>query len=168
MAQIRRQTSLVLEKAPAFNEILSAAYMSDQKMECMSDISPMRLLKFGAVHSDGEKDLGPIIASLSLGLPATMRFRPVPSRWYSDEEVVEGVIRKSPPIVLTLTLRHGDVLIMEGAKIQEYYQVGNMAAVVTHTQWLTGDHSTLYIHGAFALLRLHGISKVRKRGWMSE
>jgi 2OG-Fe(II) oxygenase superfamily len=128
MTQIRRQVSLVLGNAPAFNEILSAAYMVEQKMECRSENLVMHLLIHGTVHSDGEKDLGPIIASLSLGLPATMRFRPIPSRWYS-EEPVEGIVRKSPPIVLTLTLRHGDVLIMEGAKIQEYYQVGN----VTHT-----------------------------------
>lgn len=87
----------------------------------------------GTVHSDGEKDLGPIVASLSLGSSATMRFRPIPSRW-STEGLPEALVRKSPPIVLTLTLQHGDVLIMEGAEIQEYYQVGKDASAVTSTE----------------------------------
>lgn len=74
------------------------------------------------VHSDGEKDLGPIVASLSLGSPAIMKFRPVPSKWMSDDgQLKEG--RKTPPVVIELTLRHGDALVMEGAEIQEYYQV---------------------------------------------
>ena len=50
-----------------------------------------------------------------------MRFRPVPRKWDAEE----FPDRKSPPIDLILTLRHGDVLIMEGAEIQEYYQVGS-------------------------------------------
>jgi alkylated DNA repair dioxygenase AlkB len=78
-----------------------------------------------AVHSDGEKDLGPVVASLSLGSPALMRFRPVPGK-YSPPEATDTIRRKTPPIALTLTLRHGDVLIMDGAEIQEYYQVGHL------------------------------------------
>lgn len=81
------------------------------------------------VHSDGEKDLGPIVASLSLGSPAIMKFRPVPSKWMSDDgQLKEG--RKTPPVVIELTLRHGDTLVMEGAEIQEYYQVRKTSKTV--------------------------------------
>lgn len=104
MAWIRRRVNMVLEKDPEFNEILSAAYMEGQKMD---------------FHSDGEKDLGPIVTGLSLGSPATMRFRPVPSKWKADGE---NGTRKLPPTVITLTLRHGDMVVMDGAEIQEYYQ----------------------------------------------
>ncbi|GJJ06387.1 hypothetical protein Clacol_000578 [Clathrus columnatus] len=103
---IRTRATLALNYNPDFNEVLSAAYMEEQKME---------------YHSDGEKDLGPIVASLSLGSPAIMKFRPVPSKWMpTDGQMKEG--RKTPPVIIELTLRHGDALVMEGAEIQEYYQ----------------------------------------------
>lgn len=103
---IRSRATLALDYNPEFNEVLSAGYMAEQKMD---------------FHSDGEKDLGPIVASLSLGSPAIMKFRPVPSKWMSDDgQLKEG--RKTPPVVIELTLRHGDALVMEGAEIQEYYQ----------------------------------------------
>lgn len=66
-------------------------------------------------HSDGEKDLGPVVAALSLGAPAAMSFRPVPTKWSGNT--------KKPPNDIGLALYHGDILIMDGADIQEYYQV---------------------------------------------
>jgi hypothetical protein len=72
-------------------------------------------------HSDGERDLGPVVAALSLGAAAAMRFRPVPSKWPGVSD--DGTGPKKPPNVLEVTLYHGDVLIMDGADIQEYYQV---------------------------------------------
>ncbi|KIJ49566.1 hypothetical protein M422DRAFT_225410 [Sphaerobolus stellatus SS14] len=105
MKYIQRRATEALGTDPDFNEILSAAYMADQKME---------------FHSDGESDLGPIVAGLSLGAPATMRFREVPSKWRKAH--ASGEERRSPPVFLNLSLKHGDMVVMEGADIQEYYQ----------------------------------------------
>ncbi|KAF8513163.1 hypothetical protein BU17DRAFT_53515, partial [Hysterangium stoloniferum] len=105
LAFIRKRVSTVLGRETVFNEILSAAYMEDQKME---------------YHSDGEKDLGPVVAALSLGAGASMKFRPVPTKWREANDGVKSP--KKPPNVIELTLYHGDVLIMDGLDIQEYYQ----------------------------------------------
>ncbi|KAI0785683.1 hypothetical protein C8Q75DRAFT_828746 [Abortiporus biennis] len=83
-----------------FNEVLSAAYMDKQKM---------------AYHSDAERGLGPVVASLSLGASAYMHFR-LHSQ-YSNE-----VPNPSARIVLSLFLRHGDIMVMEGANVQKYYE----------------------------------------------
>ncbi|KAF8894103.1 hypothetical protein BD779DRAFT_1783639 [Infundibulicybe gibba] len=87
-----------LDQKVHFNEVLSAAYMERQKM---------------AFHSDNEKGLGPIVAGLSLGAPAIMHFR-LHSKYEVDKERRNNA--------LTFVLRHGDVLVMEGAKIQECYE----------------------------------------------
>ncbi|KAI0690519.1 hypothetical protein BC835DRAFT_1417729 [Cytidiella melzeri] len=84
-----------------FNEVLSAAYMERQKM---------------AFHSDSEKGLGPVVASLSLGASAYMYFR-LHSK-FAASELAPGSSRE----VLQLYLRHGDVLVMEGADVQTYYE----------------------------------------------
>ncbi|OSD07106.1 hypothetical protein PYCCODRAFT_796026 [Trametes coccinea BRFM310] len=83
-----------------FNEVLSAAYMEKQKM---------------AFHSDAERGLGPRVASLSLGSSAHMHFRLL-KKYRTDKGSGSHVN------ALTLFLRHGDVLIMDGAEIQEYYE----------------------------------------------
>ncbi|EJD02938.1 uncharacterized protein FOMMEDRAFT_107970 [Fomitiporia mediterranea MF3/22] len=92
---IKDRTSPVIASEANFNEILTAAYMSEQKM---------------SYHTDDERGLGPVVASLSLGSIAYMHFR----------------LRKSknsrPDMQLSLVLRHGDVLIMEGAEIQKAYE----------------------------------------------
>ncbi|KAN0107182.1 hypothetical protein V8E52_010384 [Russula decolorans] len=95
---IKQRIATVLGKQIPFNEVLSAAYMEKQKM---------------AFHSDSERGLGPIIASLSLGSAAEMHFR-----LQSKYNVAEGH-RK---IAMTIILRHGDVLVMDGAGVQEYYE----------------------------------------------
>ncbi|KAI0730325.1 hypothetical protein C8Q72DRAFT_776282 [Fomitopsis betulina] len=83
-----------------FNEVLSAAYMERQRM---------------AFHSDAERGLGPTVASLSLGSGAYMYFRPLAK--YTDKKG-QGNDRNA----LTLYLRHGDVVVMQGADVQTYYE----------------------------------------------
>ncbi|KAH0588854.1 hypothetical protein H2248_004645 [Termitomyces sp. 'cryptogamus'] len=83
-----------------FNEVLSAAYMERQKM---------------AFHSDSERGLGPMVAGLSLGSPALMHFR-VNHKYLREEEL------ENNSIALTILLRHGDILVMDGAGIQVRYE----------------------------------------------
>ncbi|KAG1746118.1 hypothetical protein EDB19DRAFT_1690476 [Suillus lakei] len=97
LALIKERSRLALQKDIPFNEILSAAYMERQKM---------------SFHSDSEQGLGPVVASLSLGSAAFMHFR---HRATSKEA-------KHPSNALTLILRHGDVLIMEGDGVQQHYE----------------------------------------------
>jgi hypothetical protein len=87
------------------NEVLSAAYLDEQKM---------------SFHSDDEKGLGSIIAALSLGSSATMRFRPKLSKGgpgrkknvvksdpdVKDEAHAKTDGKKERRVVLTLQLRH--------------------------------------------------------------
>ena len=63
-------------KSPPFNELLTAAYMEKQSM---------------GFHTDGERGLGPVVASLSMGSPAIMKFR---------------TLENKKTVVLTLVLRH--------------------------------------------------------------
>ncbi|KAH8978208.1 hypothetical protein EDB83DRAFT_2243118 [Lactarius deliciosus] len=96
MIQHRIETTLGMRED--FNEVLSAAYMEKQKM---------------AFHSDSEPGLGPVVASLSLGSTAEMHFR------LQSKYIVPGDRRK---VAMSLILRHGDILVMDGAGVQEYYQ----------------------------------------------
>ncbi|KAG2043695.1 hypothetical protein BDR03DRAFT_851560 [Suillus americanus] len=98
LALIKERSRLALQKDIPFNEILSAAYMEKQKM---------------SFHSDSEHGLGPVVASLSLGSAAFMHFR---ARATPKEP------KHSSSNVLTLILRHGDVLIMEGDGVQQHYE----------------------------------------------
>ncbi|KAL4078381.1 hypothetical protein V8B97DRAFT_1865931 [Scleroderma yunnanense] len=95
---IKERAYLGIELNVPFNEVLSAAYLERQKM---------------SFHSDGEKGLGPIIASLSLGSAALMHFRPHAS--------AECPVQQRQ-IAMSLILRHGDVLIMEGHDVQIHYE----------------------------------------------
>ncbi|KAH9034181.1 hypothetical protein EDB84DRAFT_1595479 [Lactarius hengduanensis] len=96
LIQHRIETTLGMRED--FNEVLSAAYMEKQKM---------------AFHSDSERGLGPVVASLSLGSTAEMHFR------LQSKYTVPGDRRK---VAMSLILRHGDILVMEGAGVQKYYQ----------------------------------------------
>ncbi|GAW02468.1 hypothetical protein LENED_004126 [Lentinula edodes] len=93
---IEERTNLALNKQSEFNEVLSAAYMEKQKM---------------SFHTDDEKGLGSVVAGLSLGSPALMHFR--------RRNVKHGPERK---ICLSIVLRHGDVLVMDGTGVQQYYE----------------------------------------------
>ncbi|KAI6094269.1 hypothetical protein EDD16DRAFT_1503424, partial [Pisolithus croceorrhizus] len=54
---IMERAQMVVGQEAQFNEVLTAAYLESQKM---------------SFHSDNEKGLGPVVATLSLGSPATM------------------------------------------------------------------------------------------------
>ncbi|KAF8160743.1 hypothetical protein B0H34DRAFT_697920 [Crassisporium funariophilum] len=95
---IQRRISQAISETYEFNEVLSAAYMERQKM---------------AFHSDNEIGLGPVVAGLSLGSPALMHFRL--NAKYDPEQKQKGIL-------MTFVLRHGDVLVMEGAGVQKYYE----------------------------------------------
>lgn len=73
---VRNRATMMLGERPAFNELLTAAYMEKQAM---------------GFHTDGERGLGPIVASLSMGSPAIMKFRTLEDR---------------KTVVLSLVLRH--------------------------------------------------------------
>ncbi|KAK0220197.1 hypothetical protein IW262DRAFT_1272276 [Armillaria fumosa] len=88
-----------------FNEVLSAAYMQKQKM---------------AFHSDSERGLGPTVAGLSLGSPALMHFRKLRQKRRKEIPVPEN--EEKTDKVLSLVLRHGDILVMQGANIQRCYE----------------------------------------------
>jgi len=102
LALIKERSRLALRRDIPFNEILSAAYMERQKM---------------SFHSDSEPGLGPVVASLSLGSAAIMHFRPHISSHTASKEG-----KNQSSIALTLILRHGDVLIMEGDGVQKHYE----------------------------------------------
>ncbi|TFK26504.1 hypothetical protein FA15DRAFT_667393 [Coprinopsis marcescibilis] len=92
---IQRRIREALGKEIQFNEVLSAAYMERQKM---------------AFHTDDEKGLGSVVAGLSLGSPAFMHFRM--RKGQNDEK----------GIAISFILRHGDILVMDGAGVQKYYE----------------------------------------------
>lgn len=73
---ISARAAIMMGERPTFNELLSAAYMEKQSM---------------GFHTDGERGLGPVVASLSMGSPAIMKFRTLEDR---------------KTIVLSLVLRH--------------------------------------------------------------
>ncbi|GAA5960144.1 hypothetical protein JCM21900_002419 [Sporobolomyces salmonicolor] len=110
-----------------FNEILSVAYMLGGKMN---------------YHDDGEKGLGPIVASVSFGADAIMSFRPKAKKAQGAKKKVDIVpatpipvgpttdkaalaaatAARKPAAVLKLRLRHGHVMIMEGAEMQKAFE----------------------------------------------
>ncbi|THV05004.1 hypothetical protein K435DRAFT_834976 [Dendrothele bispora CBS 962.96] len=109
---ITSRIKIALDLDSEFNEVLSAAYMERQKM---------------SFHTDDERGLGPRVAGLSLGSPALMHFR--------------SVEKQSPrPIVLSIILRHGDVLVMDGAGVQASYEHTVVPAnfrIAATARWIT-------------------------------
>ncbi|KAH7104300.1 hypothetical protein BKA62DRAFT_694201 [Auriculariales sp. MPI-PUGE-AT-0066] len=88
-----------------FNEMLVAAYLDDCKMN---------------YHSDFEPGLGEDIASLSLGYPAKMTFRPMAAR--NKDDAANQPSRRGEQVTLRFTLYHGDILLMHGRGIQKCYE----------------------------------------------
>jgi alkylated DNA repair dioxygenase AlkB len=89
---IQKKAELVLGHLPELNEVLSAAYLEEQKM---------------TFHSDDEKGLGPIVAALSLGSPAVMQYRHVPCGPRHSMQ------KHKKNAVLTLELRHVCTLLVD-------------------------------------------------------
>ncbi|KAI5856269.1 hypothetical protein BZA05DRAFT_471384 [Tricharina praecox] len=106
-----------------FNEVLNVGYIENQKMN---------------FHQDGEKGLGPTVASISLGCPAIMEFRikaknskrgrrehRSPSEKEDDDEAVAKAAEErceKKRARLSLKLNHGDIVIMHGARIQTIWE----------------------------------------------
>ncbi|TDL25966.1 hypothetical protein BD410DRAFT_716233 [Rickenella mellea] len=98
---IKDRARLAVGKSVDFNEVLSAAYMEKQKM---------------SFHSDSEPGLGTVLSSLSLGSEALMHFRLRAK--FKDVKRAKGHSQNE----LTIRLRHGDVLVMQGQDIQDKYE----------------------------------------------
>ncbi|PBK89366.1 hypothetical protein ARMGADRAFT_1083892 [Armillaria gallica] len=92
-AHITNTLKTVFTDIPDFNELLSVAYLPNQSM---------------AFHSDDEQGVQAFVASLSLGSDAIMQFK-------------EKGDPKANPILLSVRLSHGDILVMEGDAIQKKY-----------------------------------------------
>ncbi|KAL2198595.1 hypothetical protein P885DRAFT_33104 [Corynascus similis CBS 632.67] len=89
-----------------FNELLALGYMEDDKIN---------------YHDDGERELGPVVAALSLGSPSTMRFRPKRNTgFFLPTQQVQG--RTCYKEVLEVTMKHGDMMVMIGTEIQKVYE----------------------------------------------
>ncbi|KAI1803856.1 hypothetical protein F4811DRAFT_571616 [Daldinia bambusicola] len=105
---IRDENIKVLENAiprefDQYNEELVLGYFENSKI---------------SAHDDGEKELGPNVASLSLGSPSVMKFSPKKGKIIGDNNDLDKKRRKA---VLSFTLKHGDMLIMHGEQIQKLY-----------------------------------------------
>ncbi|KAJ7625720.1 hypothetical protein FB45DRAFT_922145 [Roridomyces roridus] len=116
---IEKRIFEALGKRHKFNEVLSAAYMEKQKM---------------AFHSDSERGLGPVVAGLSMGSPALMHFRALAKYVPRTEQRTT---------LLTVVLRHGDVLMMEGAGVQDFYEhtvVPTNFRIAATARWIEPHH----------------------------
>ncbi|KAF3065221.1 hypothetical protein GL218_02397 [Daldinia childiae] len=87
----------------AYNEQLVLGYFENSKI---------------SAHDDGEKELGPNIASLSLGSPSVIKFSPKKGKNIGD---TIDVGKKKRGTFLSVKLKHGDMLVMHGEKIQKLY-----------------------------------------------
>ncbi|KAK4124876.1 hypothetical protein N657DRAFT_615930 [Parathielavia appendiculata] len=89
-----------------FNELLALGYMEDDKIN---------------YHDDGESELGPVVAALSLGSPSTMRFRPKrKTQFFLPTQQDRG--KACYKEVLEVPMKHGDMMVMVGTEIQKVYE----------------------------------------------
>ena len=96
-----------------FNELLSLGYMEGDSISVSDASTPPsgHGTNDDKYHDDGEDTLGPTVATLSLGSPAIMSFRPKKKHVKNHKEV------------LSFPLYHGDMVVMHGAEIHKYYEV---------------------------------------------
>ncbi|KAJ7053615.1 hypothetical protein C8F01DRAFT_551631 [Mycena amicta] len=119
---IQKRIQEALDQPQEFNEILSAAYMERQEM---------------GFHTDSEPGLGPVVAGLSMGSPALMRFR------LALQYTPVGIQRQT---LLTVVLRHGDVCVMDGADVQKFYEhtvVPTNFRIAATARWISPDKHLL-------------------------
>ncbi|KAI0521616.1 hypothetical protein F5B22DRAFT_661958 [Xylaria bambusicola] len=89
-----------------FNEELILGYFEESKI---------------SYHDDGEKELGPTVATLSLGSPSIMSFRGKKKTGFGTED-------KASPALLSFIVEHGDAVIMHGTRIHQYFEHQVVAA----------------------------------------
>ncbi|KAG8970312.1 hypothetical protein FRC03_009585 [Tulasnella sp. 419] len=115
---INERTSLILNdhRKQPFNEVLSVAYLEDQKM---------------SFHTDDEKGLGPIVASFSMGADAWMDFRSTVREKNSKKKrdlrlhlchVSQHIMIYNAYLSKMVMTCQGDVVVMEGSGVQEHYE----------------------------------------------
>lgn len=80
--------------------------------------------------------MGPTVATLSLGSPAVMRFRPKKNNKIG---IAGKNIRGEKLAVVTIPLYHGDICIMHSVELQKNYEVC-MTLVILETN--TNDDSS--------------------------
>jgi hypothetical protein len=93
------------EPFEGFNELLSLGYFQNDSI---------------GYHDDGEKELGPTIATLSLGAEALMTLRL--KKKYQSIGRASSNKRGTHPDMLKVVLRHGDIVIMHGVQLQRMYE----------------------------------------------
>ncbi|KAL2262770.1 hypothetical protein VTK26DRAFT_115 [Humicola hyalothermophila] len=115
-----RASNAFIEKLPAnkvglgacptdvkdFNELLALGYMEQDKIN---------------YHDDGEHELGPVVAALSLGSPSTMRFRPKMGKGFQYTTHTERQ-RTVYAEMLEVPMKHGDMMVMIGTEIQKFFE----------------------------------------------
>ncbi|KAK1758514.1 hypothetical protein QBC47DRAFT_374919 [Echria macrotheca] len=97
----------------SFNELLALGYMERDQIN---------------FHDDGESELGPTVAAISLGSPSIMKFRPkskldftrLGAKRTGREEEENG--SRDYKSVLEVAFRHGDIMVMHGAHIHRLYE----------------------------------------------
>lgn len=89
-----------------FNELLALGYMEGDRIN---------------YHDDGESELGPTVAALSLGSPSTMKFRPKLKSGF-DDSLPKKASGKAFLDILEVPMKHGDMMVMHGRAIHRYYE----------------------------------------------
>ncbi|CAJ2503680.1 Uu.00g110740.m01.CDS01 [Anthostomella pinea] len=87
-----------------FNEQLILGYFEESKI---------------SYHDDGEKELGPTVATLSLGSPSVMCFRPKKNKRIGPQSTMH---KKNRPPMVSFVLEHGDMVAMHGTDIHKHYE----------------------------------------------
>lgn len=109
-----------------FNECLSIGYFEGSRINVSTlTMFLQSLTEFVQYHDDGEKTLGPTVATLSLGAPARMLFRPKANNTIGKSEA------KEKPAALQFTLEHGDIVIMHGPEIQKFYEASPLLLLLS-------------------------------------
>jgi alkylated DNA repair dioxygenase AlkB len=112
MALIRKRVAEAgIELSKEMNEIYPVKYVESQRMN---------------FHDDGEPGLGPVVASLSLGVAATMKFRLKARFTHKNAAAADAADGDSRMLahdrtVISLPLRHGSVCIQDGHNVQSHY-----------------------------------------------
>ncbi|EJD52529.1 hypothetical protein AURDEDRAFT_111192 [Auricularia subglabra TFB-10046 SS5] len=129
-ALIQDRAKIVVQGAE-FNELLVALYLEGQQMN---------------YHNDGEEGLGEHIASLSLGAPAKMHFRALKTKQGRTGTAGTQDAQGRHDTLLKMSLNHGDVVVMHGVGLQNYYEhsvVPEGFRVVATARFIRDDDGTM-------------------------